>query len=401
MSDIKFTYIVLKLLELLIFCIFGYVLSQTKSKKEYWTKASIPILAYAIITGLRFGRWVDWNMYYFRYVNLGQNISSEEYEPLFEWICNILYNIGVPYPGFIMLQCLFFMFTILLIVSNYKKYATFILPLILPLIVYNENYIRWYLAVSFFFLSINSMLNGKTKWMYIWFLCAPLCHSGIILFLPILIARDWLNKHTIDRNIAVSLLFITCFFASISHFTFIISIAKWFVDLGLGDAGGILKYLNSVEVLINGEFGHLGIRNQQISSIIRFFICTALIIWLVKDRISNLHYGTFFYSLFVIGAIVYTPFGTIEIFNRYSLTLYLFSMIPVGLLLSEVLQNRKKVSIAMKSICLICLLLIMRSYVLSIVDLSNKQEDTLLFIWDANGRDFLPYWQDKETIIVQ
>ena len=85
MSEINLIYTSLKLLEFAIFLLFGYIIS--KSPKHYWKYAIFPIAVFAIVEGLRFGREIDYNEYYFRYINIGQNFNSEDYEFIFKLIC--------------------------------------------------------------------------------------------------------------------------------------------------------------------------------------------------------------------------------------------------------------------------------------------------------------------------
>lgn len=99
MSEINLIYTSLKLLEFAIFLLFGYIIS--KSPKHYWKYAIFPIAVFAIVEGLRFGREIDYNEYYFRYINIGQNFNSEDYEFIFKLICYTCYNIGIPYYLFI------------------------------------------------------------------------------------------------------------------------------------------------------------------------------------------------------------------------------------------------------------------------------------------------------------
>ena len=82
MSDIKLIYILLKILLFIVFCFSGSWLSKAKTNKSYWMIAIVPMLAFAIIEGLRFGRLIDYNVYYFRYIDLGEGIE-QFYELLF------------------------------------------------------------------------------------------------------------------------------------------------------------------------------------------------------------------------------------------------------------------------------------------------------------------------------
>ena len=47
--------------------------------------------------GLRFGREIDYNLYYERYNEIGQDITKSTYEPVFNVICWSLNQVGIPY----------------------------------------------------------------------------------------------------------------------------------------------------------------------------------------------------------------------------------------------------------------------------------------------------------------
>lgn len=387
MSDIRFIFIVLNTLEVLVFCYSGYLLSRAKSNGEYWRKALLPILAYAVVTGLRFGREIDWNVYYFRYVGIGENINYVDSAGLvFRWLCHFFYNIGIPYHIFIMFQCIFLIFTILLLVNKYRKQATFILPTILTLIALNDNFIRWYVAASFFLLAINSMMKGQRSWMIIWFACAFLSHYGIIVLLPALLLKDLLNRFTLNRIIAVGLLFACCFVLSITQFTFLVDISE--ALLGAGDMGSATGYLQGTERLINGEMGRFGIGDRGIKNVLHFFTA-APIIWYAQDVVKRYKYGTFFYNLFVAGAISFTIFNSVEILGRYSQILYLFAMIAGGILFYDVWQRRHKASSIMLILCFISFSFLIMQNVYNTFTYTNEYR--MLFMWDANGQETIPF----------
>ena len=66
---------IVQLCTLAVMLIYGKKLSIANSNKQYWKTAVIPLLTYGFAYGLRFGRLIDWNPYYFRYVHLGKNMN--------------------------------------------------------------------------------------------------------------------------------------------------------------------------------------------------------------------------------------------------------------------------------------------------------------------------------------
>jgi len=80
MSFIKLTFVFLQFVLLFVFLVSGYLLSKSKTKKQYWQIAIFPIVAFAVISGLRFGRGIDYNHYYLSY---STNLDGSEMEFLF------------------------------------------------------------------------------------------------------------------------------------------------------------------------------------------------------------------------------------------------------------------------------------------------------------------------------
>lgn len=385
---IKVVFISLKLLELIIFFVSGNKISESKSKKEYWKYSIIPILTYAMVEGLRFGRNVDWNLYYFRYIQFGANYSySEDYEPLFRYICYMLYQLGVPYYGFIFIQCLFFIFCVFVLLQNYKEHCKWMIPLILVCITSNENFIRWYLAFSFLLLSINSLVNKHIKFTCIWFLCAFFCHSGIVIFIILIILYKLLNKFAIPKQIGVILMFISTFIMTLSDFMFLTHITSYLLPF-LGDSVGRSGYLNATEDLLSGTWGKVGIMEQSSLFYFRIFVVYAPVIYWGRKILVRYKAGIFFYNIFVIGAIVFPLFGLIEIFNRISGVLVFFFCIVGGLFYN----NFFKKGITERKWCVY---IAMISFIFAIYpyisDIFTRENNSMLFIWDANGRNYLPF----------
>ena len=387
---VQFVFIALKLFEFAIFIIFGNKISKAKSRKEYWSLSSVPIFTYAIIEGLRFGRYTDWNLYYFRYEQLGVNVASlDDYEPLFRYICHILYQCHIQYPGFIFLQCLFFIFCVFVLIENFKDDCKWIIPLIIVSVTGNENFIRWYLSYSFLLLSINSLLKEKFVKTLIWFVCAFLCHSGIIIFGGFLILYRFLSKYAISEKLAICLLFITSFLLSISDLLFITRITS-FLSPVLGESLSRGGYLDATEDILNGSFGKLGIMEQSKAFYIRIFIMNAPVIYWGRKIINKYQFGYFFYNIFVIGAIVSPLFVLTEIFNRISDSLTFFFCFVGGVYYYNVLNNYyKKEKTSLYIISIISLIFALQPY---FSDIFSRPESLMLFLWDANGRNFLPYW---------
>lgn len=384
---IKLIYIFLKLIELGVFFLFGKKIIHSKTNKEYWLASVIPILTYSIIEGLRFGRLIDWNVYYFRYNQLGINVEYLDYEPLFRYICYFFNILGISYPWFIFLQCLFFITTVFIFLKNYKEYIIYAVPLILICSTGNEMFIRWFLGFSFILLSLNSLIKKRYIWTLIWFICAICCHSGLIIWIVFILFFKYLNRYTLRPLYSVILLFITSFILSLSDLMFITQITSFLSPI-IGESISTGRYLNATENLLSGTWGSVGIMERSFSYYIRTFLMYAPVVYWGKNIISRYKFGLFFYNIFIIGAIVSPLFILVEIFNRISTSLTFFFCIVGGIFYFESFKIRNKNSL----ILFIIIISFVFSFYPHISDAISRDENKMLFIWDANGRNYLPYW---------
>ena len=386
---IKFIYIILKLIELGVFFVFGKKIIHSKTNKEYLLASIIPIFTYSIIEGLRFGRLIDWNVYYFRYNQLGINVEYLDYEPLFRYICYFLNLLGVSYPWFIFLQCLFFITTVFIFLKNYKDYITYAVPLILICSTGNEMFIRWFLGFSFILLSLNSLINKRYIWTFFWFICAICCHSGLIIWAVFILFFKYLNKYTLRPLYSIILLFITSFILSLSDLTFITQITSFLSPI-IGESLSTGKYLDETESLLSGTWGKVGIMEHPLTFNIRLFIMYAPVVFFGKEVLLRYKYGLFFYNLLTIGAIFSPLFSLIEIFDRMVSSLIFFFCLVGGIFYYEKLNFKiKKTEKMTYLIALISLLFSIYPY---FSDMLWRSTNEMMFIWNANGRNFLPYW---------
>lgn len=386
---VQLIYIFLKVVEFAVFIIFGKKISKVCSSKEYWKLSVVPILTYSLIEGLRFGRKIDWNVYYFRYEQLGQNVDFlDDYEPLFRYICHVLYQLGISYPGFIFLQCLFFIICVFVVIENFKGCCRWIVPLILVCATGNEMFIRWFLSFSFVLLSLNSFIKKKYIYTAIWFICAFSCHSGIIVFALFFILYKFFNSHTLPPIAAVVLLFVTTFIMSLSDLMFITQITSFLSPI-LGDSLGRGGYLDATENILSGTWGHVGVMEQSKAFYFRIFLMHAPVIYWGREFMRNYKLGYFIYNLFVIGAICSPLFVLIEIFNRISGVLAFFFCIVGGVFYFNILGNRGNTQKVKYYFAIISLFFAIYPY---FSDMFSRPDNLMLFLWDANGRNFLPYW---------
>lgn len=387
MSDVKIIFVFLKIIELVVFIISGYKLWNVKSVKKYWKIAIFPIITYGIVEGLRFGRLVDWNLYYLRYIQIGNNINALDYEPLFRIIFYLFYNINIPFYIFIFLQTIFLVTCIFLLIKKYRKAIIFIVPLILYETSANEQLIRWYLGFSFILLSFYELNSNNKMKTYLFLYCATLIHVGFWFFLPIILFSKYINKYTIPPCLSFILFIAFSFFLDLSDLVLVSDAAEYIVSMNLGLNDKVTSYLSDADRLIAGEWGDVGIMEINLTGKIRYFLAYAPTILFAKKYLKNYSFGIFFYNLFVIGAIFSPLFLLIEIFDRIIRVFLFFSIITNGLFYYEIYRNRKMVTKYL--VVLTCIAYLCNIYPYVSNALRRTKDYTMLYIWDANGRNYI------------
>jgi hypothetical protein len=164
---------------------------------------------------LRFGRGIDWNVYFYRYTNLAYKTTGD-YEFLFELICNIEGALNIPYPIFIMINEFAFIVGIFFIISRFKQYSTYILPFVLSYTLFNENFIRWSMAIVFIFGGVYCLLSNKIIKSYLFVLLGFLTHSGSIIIVPFFVLFKILKDRQLTPIVSTLLLVVTTFVLSLA-----------------------------------------------------------------------------------------------------------------------------------------------------------------------------------------
>ena len=392
MSEVKFNYIVLKLLLFAVFLIFGWILSKTKLNKTYCFIAFILILTFGIVEGLRFGRMIDYNLYYFRYIDIGQGVIEEQYEPLFLLICYTLYNCGVPYYIFIFLQCSFLMFSTIMLMKNYREIVAYALPFIPFLFLMNENFIRWYLAFSFILLSVNALIQDKKNVSWVWAICGVLVHFGFFFYFFFLLCHKFFNRVTIKPIYSICLVFAATFLFSITNMRILIIISDFLLSIGIGNLSNDLNfYLNNMAQIIQGDMGTLGILEERsFSNNVRTLLACIPVIYYGHRYVKLYKSGVYIYNLFVIGAICNPIFTSVELLGRISGSLLFFICIIAGIVFTRLLT--KQTLRHHFFVFMICSLSFFASCWPSIsIAFGYTYDMEMLFIWDAGSRKYLPY----------
>lgn len=388
-DNVRFIFVFLNTMLFITFCLVGLNVSKVKSNVKYWRITFFAVLAYAFVIGLRWGRMIDWNLYCKRYQEIGEGSSNDDYELLFEGICYLFYNIGIPYWFFIFLQCALLMISLCLLFKSYKKEAAYIFPVVLYLVHTNENFIRWYLALTFILFAFYYVQINSYKKTIVLLICSVLVHVGTIVFSPFLFFKDLLNKKALNGKIAVLLLAFASF-ASLSQLGILTKVTQFALYLGVGGIDPKLGFwLESADMLVNGDLGTMGVVETKMSTQVRYFLEYFPILLYAPRYLHMYKYGNLVYNLTFLGVFLSPFFGMVEILGRISDFFLIFTAILGGITYYNVFV-KMKTPIYMKAMCLFSLACAIWPAI-SFFLIYHTELNEMLFVWDSNGRDYLPF----------
>lgn len=382
--QIKFIYILLNFINILIFWYIGKKLQKTQDNQKYWQLALWCIISYAVVMGLRFGHMIDYNVYYERYVGIGRNFFKYDYDISFKAICWLLYNIGVSYSGFICLCSITLISSTLFLLKNYPRYQPWALLLFLWETHNAENFIRWFLAFSFFLYFIGYLQSKKIKLSLIFAALSVTTHIGTIILITAVFALVFIKKQIIPTWIAEILFILSLFYGSVNLLSYLTPYIQF-----LGMDAKSAQYAANFDNMIAGEYGNVGIRDAlSFTNNLRIILAYSIPILTIPHLLKKSLIKPIEANLFIIGIILNPILGQIEILNRFGEGLQFFSVIVSSASYVYILQNKKKLPKYIVMLCIISMMANMWPIISNIINRNNWWE--MLFIWDANGRNTLP-----------
>lgn len=386
MSEIKTTYIVLKICQILGMFFVSFWVARSKTDKGYWKRALLLILIWAVVDGLRFGRDQDYNSYYPRFVMMASGRNPEGYEMVFYVLCRLFGVFGLPYWTFIFTSSTLLITSCLCLFKDFRAYLPFIVLLMFWDLGQYDNLIRYYWAFPFFAFSVYYGIRGRKVLSFVLILCATQIHNGYYLVLPFVVAYDYLNKSTLHPYVSGGIYVVVLFLGNIGLLQFIADYAYLLDFLG---SSKISDYASIADSVVNGEFGYNAGNNLDGGLATSFRMLMAYlpgIIW-GKKTIENYRGGIFIYNVFVIGAITMPLFQKLEILDRLNSLFIFMSCIVNGILFGKALKHQ----FGNKFIYVICFACLMASALPSFSVLFKRKYDRyMLFLWNSNGRDYMP-----------
>jgi hypothetical protein len=262
----------------------------------------------------------------------------------------------------------------------------FILPVAVIVSSNIEQFIRWYLSISFVLLSFSYCLDGKKIKTLLFMALGVFSHYGTVLFIPFLLLYKKMNGIKIPELFLVGAYCCFSFVLSLADLAFIGDFTNYLYMAGLND-DKYGMYLLKTQTLMMGD-GRLGYFSQSLFFNIKRFLTFMPFILLGRNVMKNYNYGLFVYYLAALGIIITPVFTVVELFDRYANFFNFFSCIVAGVVYSKILLSKKSFRSWKFFFCIISFALMLYTPFANIM--SRTVDESMLFIWDAAGRHTLP-----------
>lgn len=381
MDSSHIIYFVLSLLVMLVAFKNGKRLSCLNNVKIL--NFSPVIVAYTLFAGLRWGRGVDYNIYYYVYQEIGKGYN-EGWEPIFYAIVKGFSFIGFPWQ----IMVLFMSFLLILSFSLYLKQFNKQLYVILPLLVLNlidaENLQRWYLAFSFFLICAYSWQNKfhNHKVIALLFLIASiLTHYGFVMPIMIFIGL-WVvcKKYNLSPHI-ICCVYLACVF---SFKTDMMLYFEQYINM-FNIGGRFSMYQANTSGWLTGEVDALDTSSNiaSLSKIVPNILLIYLGAYWMKTE-NGLKYKYIY--VIAVFSIVFSPIASqIELLYRVNSVLTIFKVIMIAILYDSYRKRKLKKSIIS---ALVLIVFVLKLYTMVSYPLTCNKIDTY-FIWDSQGKPTL------------
>lgn len=354
----------------------------------YWRKSLLPIFAFTLNMGLRWGRGIDYNNGYYGFQRIIIDLYEEDREPV--WVCTqkLIGWMGFDWQVAVAFFSFFLIFSVIFFLREHKDILPYALPLFAFLVFPSENLIRWFYAFSFFLIALPSSFDEnrsvlsylKDPRFIIFSVFAFLTHYGFVIVMALYImfffSRRLLIKpfYTITAFICVMLFGNVEQFAVFSNLIEQINVVSRFQD-----------YQDNASDWLTNSTG-----NYEGAMTITTIINTPIIIYLGYVFVSKINSKlTPYYNLMVFIMILNPLMIQVQLLYRIALMGFLMKFLFVPYLIMT--RNEIQKHIKIKALCRLAILILVIVTVRSMVVMPFvKEKNEVLYIWDANGRNTLP-----------
>lgn len=363
----------------------------SQSKKPVTLKSFIPIIiAYTLYAGLRWGRGIDYNIYYWVYKEYSNGTPKADFEPLFALLIKIFVLLGLEWKHLVFAMSFLLAVAGCIFLKQFRKGLVFILPFFFLKLDDAENLQRWYMAFSFVLMGCPCLLKNHIdfKKFVVFALLGFLVHYGIVLVIIPMVAICYFSRRgVLSPWISAILYFFGLFFFSpdmmgiFTDFVSNINIGVRFASYQ-ADAEGWLTGSNKDYLFRTASFLNI------IPSMFLIFVGYSYTRQHREDvRIVTLYHWTMFSVVFLPIAIQIELLGRIE--SPFTIMQYVF----MAIMAYDILISKIKVKTMVYYVCL-CVFVYYAIKLVMVYPLSVDKKLTY-YIWDSEGRNTQYITNDK------
>ncbi len=335
--NIEIQYYLMHILLLTATAIAGYKI-QTSSTSRYWQVASICIVTFLLVEGLRWGRQIDWILYYDVYEQIKSGIDTE-HEFLFMLLWQFFAFLDIPYPVVVCFSSFLLITSLLTILKDYKPVYFFALLYLVCIICHvSANLQRWFLGASFLYWALCYFQKRMYRVAIVISICACLFHVAIIIVLPLfffLLKYDKVLMKPLPATLVLVLL--TVFFdpSVLSNFTIIFDL--------FSNVSRFAQYMEDPEGWLNGTASTVEMEKRSLlhnlGAIVPYIFAIIANYHILINNSKSKNYknygllkgnNAFIYNTFVLGTWVLAITMSLELVGRYSYLFYPFISIALA-----------------------------------------------------------------------
>lgn len=363
---------------LVIFIIVGFWCSK---RKNVYPIIVIAILLYTIIEGLRFGRGIDYNLYYDVYDQIENSSLETNHEVLFISLCRLLIFLGIPYQGFILL-CSFILITCgVSFLKKHSEVLLYSLPLFFSVSLLAENLIRWFLGFSFVLLALSALSEGHNIKFVIWSVLGGCFHYGLFFVIIPFFIISRIKQILLPPWIAIGLYFILAvvwsndFMLNFSNLVNILFSTSERFSMYAMDADSWLMGANREQTII------------PFTTHIRLFCTYTYLLFVGKKVVIEKPQLLLFYNILCVGIILFPVMQPIELFFRINYLFMFFQILIAAYCFYFTFSQKKRINIGLRCLGFLVLLFYINNIEGKFL-ISDPYKT--MYIWDAGNLKSLP-----------
>lgn len=353
---------------------------QKNNVKLLSAAGMVAILAYTLNEGLRFGRGIDYNLYWQCYLDFARGLDTHQ-NIGFIVIQKLFLFFNLPFQALVMFMSFMFILGTLLMMKHYREVVVFALPLWALFSKGTvENMVRWYLAFSFIMIGLSFLMSHekRSKHKYLLF-CFIGCTIHYAIFpIPLVFYFLYFRKTPLISPIKVIFAFaiISIFFETSFMLRFV----------------GVVNYLGTISEKFsvyseNAEFwltnNALGTDSSNIGAI-NILFCVFLAIVGYKSSIQAGEKYVFAYNLFLIGFMFRGLTVRVELLGRFDHIFFFYRAIVFATILKLVIL--RMIMVRYRFVVMSLSIFFLMPFVFTpLITPFKSNPMKYLYIWDSSG----------------